>query len=71
METNEKKPRVVRVRSCEFQYGLLHMKAAEVKHTTDAEVADKFGSGKGPLLEAWDDEMPLKQFNALDEFTEQ
>lgn len=59
-----------RVRAYEFQYGLLFLRAKEAESLSNKEVAANYGQGKGPLLDSWDDVMPVTQFNRLGEFTE-
>ncbi|MDF7810722.1 hypothetical protein [Hymenobacter sp. YC55] len=62
---------IIKIRTYQFQYGILHLKESDAKTLSLTEVTDKFGHGKGPLLDAWDDVMDVREFNALESFTEQ
>lgn len=54
-------------RTLRFAGGVLHIERGAC---TDAEAAD-LHSDKGPLLEAWDSEMPADKFFALPDFDDQ
>lgn len=58
---------IIQIRSYRFQYGILHLEKATADSMTDAEVAEEYYI-KGPLLEAWYDQMEQKEFFALEDF---
>lgn len=64
------KTNLVEIRTYEFKYGLLHLSLSDAKSMSDEEVIDKFGFGKGPLLDKWDDVMAKKEFKQLADFRE-
>lgn len=63
--------RTIKVRTYEFQHGLLHLKKSVAESLTMKEVIAQFGEGKGDLVDMWDDSLYLTYFNSLGEFTEQ
>ncbi len=58
---------IIQIRSYRFQYGILHLEKAAADSMTDAEVAEEYYI-KGPLLEAWYDQMDQKEFFDLEDF---
>lgn len=59
---------VVAIRSYEFEGGLLHLELDAVRKTSDEEIKELYGQGKGKLLVVSEGEMSARQFYALGEF---
>jgi hypothetical protein len=69
MSTKDQAEEIIQIRTYRFQYGVLHLQRASVKGMTDADILEEY-CDKGPLLEAWDDEMGVEEFYGLPDFRE-
>lgn len=54
----------LKIRTLQLKYCIVHFDAAKINGRTDEELADDFRN-HGPLIDAWDDEMSVKEFKQL------